>query len=233
MQRRLGAEIPVDHPIMAWLVGHTCLVINAIFRGEDGRIAWARARGRPFRQRLIGFAESCLYTLLLEVPQQDAEGNMAPRWKIGTFLGYNHEANPYVLWKEEGGIATSRAVLRRPMADCWKIREVEEIVASPWDVPQKGIQEVTFKPHTEKLGEFPGKVIGVPRRFKITNRDLENVGYTSGCPQCAHILRSRAARGGMQHSDRCSTRVMAEVSKTPIRQGSGRRRRGEDDSSTG
>ena len=80
---------------------------------------------------------------------------------------------------------------------------------------QKGPQEVTFKPQAEKLDEFPDNVVGAPRRLKITKRDLENVGYTEGCPQCDHTLRNVAARGGLQHSDRCRTRVMAEVSKTP------------------
>ena len=103
MQRSLGAEIPVDHPIMAWIVSHTCLLINAMVRGEDGLTAWARARGRPFRQRLIGFAESCLYKLHIKGPQHDVDGNMAPRWKVGTFIGYNHEANSYIPWKEGVG----------------------------------------------------------------------------------------------------------------------------------
>ena len=115
MQRRPGAEIPADHPINAWLVSHTCLLITAMVRGEDGLTAWARARGRPSRQRLMGVAESCLYKLPLDGPQHDSDGNMAPRWGVGTSLGYNHDANSYVLWKEESGTTTSRAVLRRPV----------------------------------------------------------------------------------------------------------------------
>ena len=44
LERRIGATIPVGHPVMAWLLGHCCLIINAVVRGEDGLTAWARAR---------------------------------------------------------------------------------------------------------------------------------------------------------------------------------------------
>ena len=80
---------------------------------------------------------------------------------------------------------------------------------------QKGVSEVISTPRAEKPDEFPDAVAGAPRWFKITKRDLENVGCAGGCPQCEHILRNGAASGGLQNSERCRTRVMAEVSKTP------------------
>ena len=60
LERRLGGEIPVAHPMSAWLVSHCCLVMNALVRGDDGMAPWTRVRGRPFNQRLIGFGEMCL-----------------------------------------------------------------------------------------------------------------------------------------------------------------------------
>ena len=117
IQRRLGVEIPINHPVAHWLAGFVCLIMNAMVRGDDGLTAWERARGRPFRQRLIGFLESCLYKLPLKGPQHDAEGNMAPRWKTGSFLGYSRDSNSYMLYSDEDGFTTSRAVVRRPMED--------------------------------------------------------------------------------------------------------------------
>ena len=55
--RRLGAEIPVSHPLAAWLTKHVCRPMGAAVRGGDGLTAWARERRRPFRQRLVGFVE--------------------------------------------------------------------------------------------------------------------------------------------------------------------------------
>ncbi len=79
LERRIGAEIPASHPVLAWLLEHACLIINAVVRGDDGLSAWTRARGRPFRQRRIGFCENCLYKLPVKGPHHDEDGNMAPR----------------------------------------------------------------------------------------------------------------------------------------------------------
>ena len=68
IQRRLEVEIPINHPVAAWLSEHVCILMNTMVRGGDGLTAWERARGRPFRQRLIGFFESCMYKLPVKGP---------------------------------------------------------------------------------------------------------------------------------------------------------------------
>ena len=214
LEQRLGVEIPVGHPLMAWMTKHVCFIMNATVRGDDGLTAWARARGRPFRQRLIGFVESCLYKLPIKGPQHDAEGNMGPRWKSAVFLGYNRDSSSYVLGTDEG-VVTSRAVMRRPIEDRWSLDEAKSVKATPWDMLQRAELEVVLKPVTEKLEEFEDKESKGPRRFKITKRDLEAVGFTKDCQQCEHIIKEGAGRGGLQHGERCRKRVMEELSKTP------------------
>ena len=59
--KRLGARLPTQHPLMAWLVEHTALLLNACSRGSDGITPWERARGRPFGLRLHGFGESVMW----------------------------------------------------------------------------------------------------------------------------------------------------------------------------
>ena len=215
LQRRLGGEVPVNHPVSAWLMEHCCLLMNVLVKGDDGLTAWARARGRPFGPRLVGFVETCLYKLPLKGPQHNAEGNMAARWKLGTFLGYSRENSSYIVATEDG-ITTSRALMRRPMEERWDRERVQKLVYTPWSLKAKTQDAVIFKPVAEKLDEFEDKKPGMPRRFKILKRDLDNkdIGYTQGCPQCDYINRYGEARGGLQHSERCRTRVMAEVAKT-------------------
>ena len=87
LECRIGKVVPVGHPIAAWLLQHVCLLLNALKVGEDGMTPWMRARGRPFRQRLMGFAETVLYKLPLKGPRHDERGNMAPRWAQGVFMG--------------------------------------------------------------------------------------------------------------------------------------------------
>ena len=105
-------------------------------------------------------------------PQHNADGNIAPLWKTGTFLGYSRGSNSCVPHSDEDGYTTSRAVLRRPVEDRWQLDTVQNVRATPWDLIQKSEVEVTFKPADEELEEFEDKAVGAPRRFTITNADL-------------------------------------------------------------
>ena len=124
-----------------------------------------------------------MYKLPIKGPQHDAEGNMGPRWKIAVFLGYSRDSNSYIPGTAEC-IATSRAVMRRPMGDRWRIDEAKCVKATPWDTLQRAGVEVVSKPVTERLEELEGKESKGPRRFKITRRELDNpprgVGITRG-----------------------------------------------------
>ena len=57
LEARIDRRIPVDHALIPWLLAHTCVLINVTTRGADGLTGWARARGRNFAQKFIGFGE--------------------------------------------------------------------------------------------------------------------------------------------------------------------------------
>ncbi len=95
LEKRVGRKIPVRHPLTSWLLEHAALLLNASVRGEDGLTSWARVRGRPFGQRLVGFGEYILWKLPTKGPQHDEAGNMASRMLPGIFVGYNRAANTY------------------------------------------------------------------------------------------------------------------------------------------
>ena len=113
------------------------------------------------------------------------------------------------------GIVTSRAVMRRPEEDRWNLDEAKDVKATPWDLLQRSDVETLLTPMAEKLDEFADKESNGPRRFKITRRDLDGVGFTRGCQQCEHIPKDGAGRGGLQRSERRRARGMKELSKTP------------------
>ena len=55
LERRLGMKIPVNHPILTWLVRHAAYVRTARVRGSDGQTGYQRARGTSFTTKLVGF----------------------------------------------------------------------------------------------------------------------------------------------------------------------------------
>ena len=46
LEARIGYSIPVNHPILTWMVPCAATLINAKRRGEDGMTPWTRIRGR-------------------------------------------------------------------------------------------------------------------------------------------------------------------------------------------
>jgi len=218
LERQIRREVPVSAPIVAWMIQYSCFITNARRKGEDGYTPWARCRGRPFRQRLVGFGETVLYKLPTKGPQHDAAGNLAPRWRLGVFLGYARESNSYLV-NDAGETRTSRALMRRPEQLRWNAELIEGIKSTPWSWNTRGVEApgVRFRDIEDGVEEFPSRSVRIPRRFKITKSDLDNpaIGYTTGCAQCDHILAYGRARPGSQHNDRCRARVMAELSKSP------------------
>ena len=80
LEVRLRQRIPVDHPLMAWLVKHAAWVLTTRVRGKDGQTPYERLRGKPFGRKSVGFGEMCLFRLPLKGPEAHGEdGELAVR----------------------------------------------------------------------------------------------------------------------------------------------------------
>ena len=83
---RINQHIPADHPITAWLLEHTCMLLNSRARGPDGPTAWQIIKGRGFGQKLMGFLEAVLWKLPVKGPVGAPHGNMGARSMEGISL---------------------------------------------------------------------------------------------------------------------------------------------------
>jgi hypothetical protein len=177
LERRLGVELPISHPVMAWLLQHTTLLMNAVPMGYDGLTPWHRARGRAFGTTLVCFGEVCMYKQPPKGPQHDVEGNMAPRWHDGLFLGFDRNSSSYILSTADG-IRTARTIQRLPMADRWSVEKLQMVAGTPWTWAKRERPTVTFGKTGEKLEEFPDR-LPLPRRFKIIKSFLVHIQPTT------------------------------------------------------
>ena len=57
LERQIKARVPLDHPILAWLVSHCAYLRTLQIRGRDGLTPHQRARGSPGPQKLATFGE--------------------------------------------------------------------------------------------------------------------------------------------------------------------------------
>ncbi len=214
-ERRIGQVIPPTHPLAAWLVEHTAILINAMAVGSDGKTAWHRLRGRGFGQRLIGFGESVMFKQPKSGPGHDPEGNMGARLSPGTFLGYNKTSNTYRILAMDGNVIKARSILRRPFADRWRAEDLKGINVTPWSTRTiKEPTHVELGPEVEPHPQPEPEIAVNPRRLKITLKTLEQYGTTDGCQQCSHVRAFRETKPGLPHTERCRKRIIEAMQAT-------------------
>ena len=182
LEARLGKFIPIGHALMPWLLQHTCFLLNIAKRGQDGLTSWARARGRAFRQKILGIGETVMYKLPTKGPRSQPDGNMGTKWHQGVFLGFSRESNQYILGTEDG-LAYSRAMTRCPQPDRWSSDVLANLRVTPWSV--RDVKEPEVRLQEKKDGDdaaIETAAAAAPRRFRINASDLATHGFTDGCP---------------------------------------------------
>ncbi len=215
LEERIDKFIPVDHHVLAWLLQHTCLLLNACVRGDDGLTAWARVRGRPFRQQLLGFGEAVLYKYPVKGPKSQPTGNMGATGGEGIFVGFDRQSNTFTVETESGPVK-ARSVTRRPERDRWSAEGIARIASTPEDLAERGERpRVRFEqPASEQGPTTDGIRPAAIRRLRINKSDLDTYGYEDSCAQCRHILKYGKARPGGMHSEVCRRRLVEEMQKT-------------------
>ena len=61
LENEIGQRIPVRHPLMAWMATHAAALITWCAKGQDGRTAYQRVKGKEFRTCLLAFAKACRF----------------------------------------------------------------------------------------------------------------------------------------------------------------------------
>ena len=104
LEKQLNARIPLDHPIVAWMIAHGAMLRTLLVKGEDGKTAHQRARGTTGNLRLLAFGELCRYKCRAQ------EGGIAgTKWRFstGTWLGLDKRTGQYIVHdKAMGGSGT-------------------------------------------------------------------------------------------------------------------------------
>ena len=217
LEKRLGARLPTQHPLMAWLVEHTALLLNACSRGSDGITPWERARGRPFGLRLHGFGESVLWKQPLKGPQHDVHGNLGPRQYCGVFLGYNKVSNTYRVLSEEGHLVKARGLTARPEEAKWNPEKLAAVTVTPWDLRRReAAVRVEVGEPVERHAAPAEAPTTNPRRLKITKHMLSSasIGTTDGCPQCRHFRTFGETKDGLPHTEACRARILEAMNQS-------------------
>ena len=94
LERQVRARIPVGHPVMTWLARHVAFMRTLKVRGEDGKTAYQRIKGRDTSgPRLIGFGEHCRFT---KRANEKGEAGSSFVWTVGVFMGLDYKTGQYI-----------------------------------------------------------------------------------------------------------------------------------------
>ena len=65
--------------VLPWLARHAAMTLNIGQRGEDGRSAWERVKGKCFNREVPEFGEKVLYLK----PESLGVNKLDSRWESG------------------------------------------------------------------------------------------------------------------------------------------------------
>ena len=62
LEATLKAKVPGNHPVTCWLIEHSANVVNKYQKGDDGRTAYHRLRGKSWNHDMVEFGEKVHYS---------------------------------------------------------------------------------------------------------------------------------------------------------------------------
>ena len=204
LEHHLKQEIPVDHPLLPWLVRHAGATISRYQKGRDGMTAYRRLKGRDFVRNVIEFGECVWYMR----NKNNKKGKLESNWEPGVFLGIREESSEAVIGTPDG-VVKARSFRRKGSEETrWDKDNILAVQGLPWQ-PDPKIQTYDIRSRVGVRVEQPSEVqVGetrefVSRRFKILKKDLKDHGYTIGCAGCMASRKGATAN----HSEECRARI--------------------------
>ena len=214
LERRIRKEIPTKVAIVTWMIRQAGILLSRFEISKDGRTAYERLRGKRSNRETLEFGEKVHF---LMQGARGSVGKINSAWMEGVYLGMREESTEHIIHTSEG-IVRARSIRRVPIEDRWNAEGILAIAATPWNTRPSKEEKEDAAPTREKEDSRAksdehawAEKDAVPKKAKITNEDLEEHGFTMGCPGC-----SAARRGakGFAHSNACRLRFEQAWART-------------------
>jgi len=218
LQTNAQATIAADCQIVPWLVEYSAVLHNLYHKGEphDGRTPYSRIRGRDWKIALPCFGEVVDYMVR-------GTSKLEARWREGVFLGVRDHTTEKIIGTVDG-VVCAQSLRRRPDGQQFSVEAIDKMRGTPWNwIPPVELDpgdRVVPCPLEVKHPEIRVEPIRQPqpalaKRYYITRSDLQQYGYTAGCPACEGLRTG--TRGTKPHTEECRTRIQGVVSSDPMR----------------
>ena len=193
------------------MIRHASWIRNRFKVKSDGKTAYERWKGKKFRADIVEFGERVMYLK----PGSRGKNKLECRWSIGIWLGMRDESQESIIGTPDRCLKVKDIRRLGSDADRWNAEEFNEFKGLPWEpVPGSNTMKIKVNVHVPRReGCLDDPVQGepkgyAPKRFRITKKDFDSIGFTPLCPGCRAILRNLPAQN---HSELCRSRVEAEL----------------------
>jgi hypothetical protein len=211
LENEIGQQIPVRHPLMAWLASHAAALVTWCTKGHDGRTAYQKVRGKEFRTRLLAVGEACRFKNRSHEPLKASVENR--RFHAGIFIGIDRRTGQHIL-HNGSEVKLARTIMRMFGTEKWDKEALVKIGCTPYDMHQPREPEVIFREKNDEQIANPKELISMARQVYIKPKDLERYGLTRKCKKCDHERAYCPGRTSAAHSKVCRVRIMKELAKT-------------------
>ena len=149
VEEYLGVEVDARERLIAFIPEYAAYLINRLRKGEDGKTAYERVKGKRPSVLGIEFGENVWYLK----KKGKHLSKIRTRWGQGIFVGVRSKSNQVMISTRQG-IVLSRSVRRLPIESRWGPDTLGWIQWAPWRL---------FKGHEGADGDVPE---GVPAEEK-------------------------------------------------------------------
>ena len=173
-----------------------------------------RLRGRTWKIPLPEFAEKVEF--MKKTPHK-----FKARFEDGVYLGVKLASSEKIVVNEKG-LFVVQSIRRKPINERWDADLIDKIRGLPWKLKPDD-DTVTELPHPIEIRPERPEVENEPtdwqdkpqqlRKTYITKGDLEDFGYTKGCPACA-ATAGGYKRDGTLHTQACRKRIEERMMET-------------------
>ena len=113
LQARWGLELPIDHPVICYIVEYVAILLNRFEVSADGKTSYERNKGKKAQTFGIEFGEAILWR---RKKTGTALGKLTTLWEDGIYLGVMGKSNEFIVGDQKG-VWKTRSVFRKPLGD--------------------------------------------------------------------------------------------------------------------
>ena len=228
LEKRLEATLDPEHNIFSWILRHATDLLNKYAVGVDGKTAWQRLRGTPYRGEMLSFGARVLHRMSGKMQG----GLLVDRWTLGHWIGKNSLSDEHLVLTDAGTVIRARSVrsLDKKMVLAELLRAPPCSSGSPPTLntenlddgvgmrsepppsreqahagePGAGGFDHTMEPELRKEKDKDDQQQADLRQWRISTSMLRKHGYSSGCKGCKAVESGQKAQS---HTAECRMRL--------------------------